>query len=186
LRVHDAGGLLLAQNDDIVDGVNRDSQLSFTAPTSGTYYLEAGAFNDQYTGTYKLSIGVGAAVAKIDTPGRAPELVFDAAYYLARNSDIAAAQIDPQLHYDLFGWREGRNPDALFDTNYYLSHNLDVARAGIDPLLHFEASGWREGRDPGPGFSVSSYLQHNRDVALAGINPLDHYLLYGVAENRPL
>jgi len=36
--------------------VNRDSQLAFTATTSGTYYLEAGAFNDKYTGTYKLSV----------------------------------------------------------------------------------------------------------------------------------
>src|SRR6185312_687974 len=56
LRLHDSTGLLLAQNDDIVDGINRDSQLSFTAQTSGTYYLEAGAFDDSYTGSYKLGV----------------------------------------------------------------------------------------------------------------------------------
>src|SRR6185312_17537342 len=54
LRLHDASGALLAQNDDIIDGVNRDSQLSYTARTSGTYYLEAGAFQDSYAGTYQI------------------------------------------------------------------------------------------------------------------------------------
>jgi hypothetical protein len=187
LRLHDSTGILLAQNDDIVQGVNRDSQLAFTATTSGTYYLEAGAFNDQYTGTYTVSIVAAAAQsAAIAVAGRAPELAFDAAYYLARNSDVMAAGIDAQQHYDSFGWKEGRNPDAVFNTSYYLAHNPDVAAAGIDPLLHFETFGWKEGRDPGPAFSVASYLAHNQDVALAGINPLDHYLLYGITEHRSL
>jgi hypothetical protein len=185
LRLHDASGALLAQNND-ADATIRDSLLSFTAPTSGTYYLEAGAFNDLSTGIYTVSLVAAPAVATITVPGRAPELAFDAAFYLAKNPDVAAAGMDAQLHYDGFGWKEGRNPDALFDTSYYLAHNADVARAGIDPLLHFETMGWREGRDPGPGFSLSSYLQHNPDVALAGINPLDHYLLYGSAEHRSL
>ncbi len=56
LRVYDGSGTLLAQNDDIVLGINRDSQLTFTAATTGTYYLEAGAFNDNYTGTYRVSV----------------------------------------------------------------------------------------------------------------------------------
>jgi len=185
LRLHDASGALLAQNNDS-DATTRDSLLSFTAPTSGTYYLEAGAFNDLSTGTYSVSVAAAPSVATITVPGRAPELAFDAGLYLAKNPDVAAAGMDPQAHYDAFGWKEGRNPDALFDTGYYLAHNPDVAQAGIDPLLHFETMGWKEGRDPGPGFSLASYLQHNPDVALAGIDPLDHYLLYGSAEHRSL
>jgi len=185
LRLHDPTGLLIAENND-ANAATRDSQLVFTAPTSGTYYLEAGALDDLSTGSYTLSVASAPTVTLLATPGRAPELAFDAAYYLATNADVARAGIDAQLHYDSFGWKEGRNPDALFDTNYYLAHNPDVAKAGIDPLLHFETMGWKEGRDPGPAFSVASYLQHNPDVALAGINPLDHYLIYGIAEGRSL
>jgi hypothetical protein len=61
LRVHSSNGTLVAENDDIVLGINRDSQLTFTATTTGTYYLEAGAFNEEYTGTYKLSVNGAAA-----------------------------------------------------------------------------------------------------------------------------
>jgi hypothetical protein len=60
LRVHDANGNLLAESDDIVLGINRDSELTFQAGTTGTYYLEAGAFADNYTGTYRLSIAGGS------------------------------------------------------------------------------------------------------------------------------
>jgi hypothetical protein len=61
LRLHNSAGTLLSENDDIVSGVNRDSQLSFTASSSGTYYLEAGAFNDNYTGTYRIGVAAAAA-----------------------------------------------------------------------------------------------------------------------------
>ncbi len=56
LRVRDSAGNELAFNDDISDGSVRDSRLVFTAPTSGTYYLDVGAFNDNYTGTYALTV----------------------------------------------------------------------------------------------------------------------------------
>jgi hypothetical protein len=54
VRVHDSTGALVAENDDIVLGIDRESQLTFTAATTGTYYIEAGAFADNYTGTYAL------------------------------------------------------------------------------------------------------------------------------------
>ncbi len=54
--MHDNTGALLAENDDITTGVNRDSRLTFVATGTGTFYLEAGAFDDSYTGTYRVSI----------------------------------------------------------------------------------------------------------------------------------
>lgn len=56
LRVHNATGAVVAENDDIVDGVIRDSLVTFTPTTTGTYYLDAGAFGESYAGTYKLSV----------------------------------------------------------------------------------------------------------------------------------
>ena len=58
LRVHDASGATPAENDDIVSGINLNSQLTFTAATTGTYYLEAGAFDDSYTGTYTVTVSL--------------------------------------------------------------------------------------------------------------------------------
>jgi riboflavin synthase alpha subunit len=56
LRLHDGAGTLLSESDDIILGINHDSQMTFTATTSGTYYLETGAFADSYTGTYRVSV----------------------------------------------------------------------------------------------------------------------------------
>jgi len=58
LRIRDASGNLLAENDDISSGVVRDSRLVFTATTTGTYYIDVGAWNEDYTGTYQLNVDV--------------------------------------------------------------------------------------------------------------------------------
>ena len=55
LFLHDSTGTVLAQDDDIVSGVNRDSQVTYQAAATGTYYIEAAAHNDAYTGTYTVS-----------------------------------------------------------------------------------------------------------------------------------
>lgn len=56
LRIRDAAGNIIYENDDISLGVNRDSLLSFTATYTGTYYLDVGSWNDSYTGTYELGV----------------------------------------------------------------------------------------------------------------------------------
>ena len=56
LYIRDSAGNLLYQNDDISSGINRNSQLSFTATYSGTYYIDVGAFNEAYTGDYQVVV----------------------------------------------------------------------------------------------------------------------------------
>lgn len=63
LRLHDASGILLASNDDITNGANPDSRIVFTAPQSGTFYVEAGAFSDGYAGTYTVAVGPSGSQA---------------------------------------------------------------------------------------------------------------------------
>ena len=112
--------------------------------------------------------------------------LFDAAYYLAQNPDVAAAGVSPYQHYLQFGWREGRNPSALFNTRFYLNQNPDVAGAGIDPLAHYAAWGWKEGRDPSILFSTRHYLTDNPGVAAAGTDPLLDYITFGEAAGRSI
>ena len=60
LRIRDAAGNLIIERDDINPGVMRDSRVSFTATTSGTYFIDVGSWEDGdtggYTGTYQLSV----------------------------------------------------------------------------------------------------------------------------------
>ena len=56
LRIRNSSGTLVDENDDISSGVNRDSRLNFTATTSGTYYIDVGAWNEDYAGQYQLSV----------------------------------------------------------------------------------------------------------------------------------
>jgi len=58
LRIYDSGSALLAENDDISSGVLRDSRLVFTAPYTGTFYVDVGAFDEAYAGTYQLNVDV--------------------------------------------------------------------------------------------------------------------------------
>ena len=63
---------------------------------------------------------------------------FDPAFYLARNPDVAAAGVDPFLHYLGFGHREGRDPSAGFDSKFYTRRYLD-GDTTENPLLHWRA-----------------------------------------------
>lgn len=64
VRVRDANGIELAENDDVSSGAIRDSRLVFTAPTTGTYYIDVAAWVPPpdhadfpgYTGTYQLNV----------------------------------------------------------------------------------------------------------------------------------
>jgi len=66
--MRDASGTLLAENDDINPGLVRDSELVFTAPTAGTYYIDVAAWEPSpsdaeypgFTGTYQLNVNAWA------------------------------------------------------------------------------------------------------------------------------
>ncbi len=55
VRLMNAAGVEQANNDDIILGDFRDSLLTYTASTSGTYYISAEAYST-FTGSYTLSL----------------------------------------------------------------------------------------------------------------------------------
>ena len=60
LNIRDASGNIIFSNDDVSDG-NLSSQVSFSAPSTGTYYIDVSAWHDptgayQGTGTYQVSV----------------------------------------------------------------------------------------------------------------------------------
>ena len=54
LRIYDANGFLIAENDD--GGTDLNSLLRFTANSTGTFYIEADSWNGQSSGEYTLSV----------------------------------------------------------------------------------------------------------------------------------
>ena len=54
LNLRDAGGALILSDDDSGESVN--SLITFTATSTGTYYIDAGTYNNDTTGSYHLFV----------------------------------------------------------------------------------------------------------------------------------
>jgi hypothetical protein len=69
LNIRDSTGQVIFFNDDISSGSDRNSKVTFTASTSGTYYVDVGGFGETYAGTYQVSVqpGTQAPLATLDT-----------------------------------------------------------------------------------------------------------------------
>ena len=70
--------------------------------------------------------------------------LFDKAYYLRNNLDVARNCYNPIMHYVRYGWKEGRNPSAEFDTKSYLSKYEDISKAGMNALYDYVKYGIEE------------------------------------------
>ncbi len=113
--------------------------------------------------------------------GNVTHPLFDEAYYLRNNPDVAASGISPLLHYRQCGASELRNPHALFDAKYYVAQHPEVLAENNDPLVHFLTRGAKLRYNPNPYFDTDFYLWRNPEVEASGINPLVHFVKFGVA-----
>jgi len=114
--------------------------------------------------------GADAAVAEIRASG-----LFDPDWYLAQYPDIAAAGVDPLVHYVKVGIGEGRLPGPRFDTLWYLGECPEAAAPGTIPILHYLRQGRGLGRTPtalDEGQAFDSFLA----ASLAGRLPFSETL----------
>ncbi len=142
---------------------------------------------------YCIEIGYFEARAAERAAVAAIAPCFDHAFYLAENPDVAAAQLDPVLHYIRQGEAEGRRPRADFDPKIVrldLGERLD----GYDGNLfaycirtNYLSERARELADAAairPFFDRDYYDRVYPDVAAAGVDPILHYLRDGEREGR--
>ncbi len=122
LRLRDASGTVIFENDD---AYGEDSMISFEAPTTGTYYLQAGAYLDSYLGDYTLSVR--------DTPS-SPDIAFqdDAtgayAQYWTSGSTITRAVINID---DTWAGGSTRIDGYFYQTYLHeIGHALGLGHAG--------------------------------------------------------
>ena len=114
--------------------------------------------------------------------------------YVELYSDLANQDVNPLLHYVLYGQAESRiyeidedivellNSSYYFDPIFYVKQ-LEGKQID-DPVTHYLTMGVLMGLDPSAHFSTTDYLMMNGDVKASGINPLVHYLLFGKDEGR--
>jgi ADP-heptose:LPS heptosyltransferase/GT2 family glycosyltransferase len=74
--------------------------------------------------------------------------LFDAAYYVGANPDVAALNIDPLLHYIETGAIELRNPSAAFDARRYTEVCRERGESVENPLLHYLEMRGAQGSTP--------------------------------------
>ena len=86
-----------------------------------------------------------SAVGRCQGTGSQP--TFDTDWYLARYPEVAAAGVNPLLHFVRWGATRRLSPGPSFDTNG-ISTVSGRGGAGINPLAHFLEWGLGEGREP--------------------------------------
>ena len=101
--------------------------------------------------------------------------LFDVAWYLTANPDIADAGIDPLEHFCLHGWREGRRPNLYFDMVWYVREYGNTLGDHMNPLLDYVTMGEKQGRRPSPSFDPIKYRARHR--LGPDESPLRHFLV---------
>ena len=105
-------------------------------------------------------------------------ILFDAAWYLHRYADVAAARYDPLKHFVALGLGEERDPNPFFAGGWYRTHYADVGASGQHPLLHYLRIGAARGDNPHPRFDAAWYVEQHPEAAG---NPLLYHLRVGRA-----
>jgi len=110
--------------------------------------------------------------------------LFDEAWYLGNNPDVAEARANPLLHYLQFGGSEGRDPGPFFSSRWYLDTYEDVREGGVNPLVHYLRFGQAEGRSPRPGMTVEEPT--TRQTAIRGPHGAIRQRMEVSVQDRPV
>ncbi|KQW72498.1 glycosyltransferase [Ensifer sp. Root127] len=97
--------------------------------------------NEQTAQALQELIGTTSSFRDIEAAMNAE---FDLQFYLSSNPDVRSHTKDGDIHYLLWGWKEGRNPSKFFDHGYYLQQNKSIAEREF-PLAHFVMNGKKSG-----------------------------------------
>lgn len=87
--------------------------------------------------------------------------LFDEAWYLERNPDVARMQLDPVRHYLQSGVLEGRDPNPDFRSDWYMDTYADARISGENPFVHYLKIGKADGRatQPHPQYEIPSQFR---------------------------
>lgn len=203
LRVFDASGTKLAVNDDATDtSMGLNSQLTFGAIKSGTYYIEASGLDGDYKGKYQITTRAVAAPpaeeslywgTQMDSPVVTVYFAPDGETYDGYTSEGFNAYEKEQFQkaFDMITavsgltFQIGNDPDADFK----LVLDTNEIRRESDPFLgQFNPPGFG-GNDSGVGvFNGHAWDRQadgNLDVGGEAFVTVTHELLHGLGMAHP-
>jgi len=178
-----------------VRSVDREAEKALIA-ASGCFDRRAyrAAYRDVATGDLDP---LDHYIAQGAAEGRSSGSRFDAAGYLARTPDVAAAGANPLFNHLLAEALRCpiRLPDRsdeksiivqseLFDPAWYLKRRPEAGKRYADPLDHYLDCPAAEASPPCADFDTRDYLARYPEIAQAGFEPLLHYIVLGTAEHR--
>lgn len=143
LRLRDANGNEIAFNDD-ANGLN--SALDFVAGSSGTYFIDAGAWSDNYTGEYTVTVTafeVAGDSSTTSTIGKTD--ILTGLIDTAGDHDWYAIELNAGDGIDVFLRATGSDPLAnpylrIYDSNGNLVAENDDDGVSLDSFLNFIAT----------------------------------------------
>ncbi len=103
-------------------------------------------------------------------------VLFNSAFYLQTNPDVALSQALPLIHYITNGFMELRQPSPIFDAEYYHKQLCQDGEQPQNPLVHYLTKGWKTGKLPNPLFDPVYYATLYKEVDFSKVNPLLHFL----------
>lgn len=114
--------------------------------------------------------------------GASPSYLFDTKWYLQQYSDLAESDLNPLLHYILYGAAEHRITSPFVDPMC-----LESLQAMSDEQLaiaFFYENEKRLSLNINPHFDVSFYINTYNDIDVEGLSPFYHFIYTGVFEGR--
>ena len=117
LTVFDAGGVAVADAFDADGGEGQNSVLAFTAPQTGTYYVEVREDGDDATGSYTVAVSTDDTCGASTATACTAAVDGTAAGTAETGSDVDwyAVGLDPDVAYVLYVASRRENSDGLAD-----------------------------------------------------------------------
>ncbi len=131
--------------------------------------------------------------------GRDPSSTFNTKYYISRSNFLQNNDVNPLIHYAIYGIKENKltnydfTPEEIksaiseiktnnfFDEDYYYKQHPALKKSDLDPFKHYLIEGYKSNLNPNEEFDTLYY----KEAYLNGndINPLIHYMLRGLRSN---
>lgn len=121
-----------------------------------------------------------------------PSPLFSTEAYYQANADVLTSGMNPLLHYEKYGKKEGRviesaevsllRASPLFDAEWYRRHYMGNENGS--PFIHYISVGKEKGFCPSSEFSSIRYYFRHPLVRQNKLDALTHYEKFGRAEER--
>lgn len=131
LRLYDENGTLMAEDDD--GGFDLESTIFYVPSQSGTFYIAAGSFDDESTGSYEISFGE----LPLPWPGTGGET--------GGGSDASEGTLDQLASYLTDGyWADDGDDGGAFDTRFSneITVNITALNAAGRQMARWAFEAW--------------------------------------------